>query len=99
MRLIDADEFKKQLENADEYTELAEVIEMLDNAPTVIWCSETPEGLPLMDMRERPQGEWVMITEPDGFIHSKCSVCNQFNDWGDVPFCPWCGADMRGEKK
>lgn len=46
---------------------------------------------------ERPHGKWIMVTEPDGFTHSKCSNCNQFNDWGDVPFCPWCGADMRGE--
>lgn len=35
MRLIDADAFKEQLENAYEYTELSEVIEMLDNAPAV----------------------------------------------------------------
>ena len=35
MRLIDADAFKEQLENAYEYTELSEVIKMLDNAPTV----------------------------------------------------------------
>lgn len=40
-RLIDADAFKKQLEESYEYTELSEVIEMLDNASTV----------------ERPQGE------------------------------------------
>lgn len=45
---------------------------------------------------ERPQGKWIMVTEPDGFIHSKCSNCNRFNDWGDVPFCPWCGANMKG---
>ena len=35
VRLIDAEAFKKQLEDAYEYTELAEVIEMLDNAPTI----------------------------------------------------------------
>lgn len=35
MRLIDADAFREQLNSAYEYTELGEVIEMLDNAPTV----------------------------------------------------------------
>lgn len=35
MRLIDADAFREQLDRAYEYTELGEVIEMLDNAPTV----------------------------------------------------------------
>ena len=48
---------------------------------------------------QRPQGKWIMITEYDGFLHSKCSNCNQFNDWGDVPFCPWCGAEMIGGSK
>lgn len=47
---------------------------------------------------KRPHGKWIWITEPDGFLHSKCSRCNQFNDWGDVAYCPWCGAEMRGEK-
>lgn len=48
----------------------------------------------------RRTGKWIMITETDGFMHSKCDQCNQFNDWGDVPFCPWCGAKMvRGEEE
>lgn len=48
---------------------------------------------------ERPQGEWLIIEEPDGLIHAKCSNCNQFNDWGDVAYCPWCGAKMKGAKE
>lgn len=27
-----------------------------------------------------------------------CSNCNQSNHWDEVPYCPWCGADMRGEE-
>ena len=28
-----------------------------------------------------------------------CSNCNQANNWGEVPFCPWCGSDMRGNEE
>ena len=27
-----------------------------------------------------------------------CSNCNQSNHWGEVPFCPWCGARMVNEE-
>lgn len=54
MRLIDADAFKEQLESAYEYTELGEVIEMLDNAPTVVNENLTTE---------RPHGEWIPVSE------------------------------------
>jgi len=81
--------------------------EMIDNAPTIFNCNtcknmgnerecvDCHDYSNYVHYEKRPQGEWIMITEYDGFIHAKCSVCNQFNDWGDVPFCPWCGADMR----
>ena len=49
----------------------------------------------------RPQGEWVSADDD----HIKCSVCGEcgiHNDWYEcnyyTPFCPNCGADMRGEK-
>lgn len=66
MRLIDADAFREQLNSAYEYTELGEVIEMLDNAPTVEITEEQAIDklhetgwLPMHDkeMTERPQGE------------------------------------------
>lgn len=65
-RLIDADALKKQLEESYEYTELSEVIEMLDNASTVDITEEQAIDklhetgwLPRHDkeMTERSQGE------------------------------------------
>ena len=76
-----------------------EAIEILKKAtlfePT-LENRDYPEAfdLAIKALEERPQGKWIWITEPDGFLHSKCSRCNQFNDWGDVPYCPWCGAKM-----
>ena len=38
------------------------------------------------------------IDSNDKYRHRRyCSNCNQTNSWGEVPFCPWCGADMRGD--
>ena len=60
MRLIDADVLKKTLceeYEAREHYIGEKMIQAIDNAPTIIWCSQTSEGLPLMDMRVKPQSE------------------------------------------
>lgn len=54
------------------------------------------------DVREqRPKGEWI---DKDGWSH--CSNCEKYatphNNGCEIepchtPFCPWCGADMRGD--
>ena len=31
------------------------------------------------------------------YTRAVCSECNQANTWGEVPFCPWCGARMIDE--
>ena len=111
MRLINADALKKTFENACIYglpmNELyGAILKIIDNAPTVIWCSETPEGLPLMDMRERPQGEWVYTDKEDkeegygGYCFvCKCDMPIGMNDWKqeyyESNFCPNCGAEMK----
>lgn len=51
------------------------------------------------------KGEWIQNEKTfedlsgsiETYTRSTCSVCNQANDWGEVPYCPWCGARM--EKK
>ena len=42
----------------------------------------------------RPHGEWIPDPEVNVFI--RCSVCNELETW-KYPFCPHCGADMRGD--
>ena len=48
------------------------------------------------------QGEWIRSEETfedlsgsfETYTRSTCSICNQANGWGEVPYCPWCGAKM-----
>jgi hypothetical protein len=55
---------------------------------------------------ERPQGEWIpeenTFTDLNGIIETytrfKCSICNQGQNFGEYPFCCWCGAKMEGIK-
>ena len=96
-----------------EYGEKAKFLQdfcqkLIDNAPTVIWCSETPEGLPLMDLRERPQGRWIQteIIDDDSEYGvnddaSECSNCKHIESshyWTTTyyHYCPNCGARMKG---
>ena len=90
MRLIDADAFKKQLEESYEYTELSEVVEMLDNAPTVESDYEWGYSEGVHDT-ERPQGEWI---EDSGNI--ACSQCHTIWLYRRTDFCPNCGERMKG---
>ena len=100
MRLGDLDALKEKLSDKNYITYTHEygdaipvewVMNAIDNTPTIIWCSETSDGLPLMDLRPRPQGEWKL----HGMIYY-CSVCGHDYEQGGNNFCGNCGAKMKG---
>ena len=100
MRLIDADDLKEK-SYRDEVGISVVTVEAIDNAPTIIWCSKNSDGLPLMDLRPRPQGEWILSDFTGRYYCSVCgndSLCHLLNET-EPYFCSFCGADMRGEKK
>lgn len=111
MRLIDADELKKVLCEEYEAREhyIGEImLKAIDNAPTIIWCSETSEGYPLMDLRPREEGYWMVTAEDTEGIHRiQCPFCNyeKGTDFASLitvtfekfpPFCEKCGAALKG---
>ena len=64
MRLIDADKLKVAIKEKlgiylDGTLNNRLLFGLIDNAQTVIYCSETSDGLPLMDLRPRPKGEYI----------------------------------------
>jgi hypothetical protein len=50
--------------------------------------------------REERRGEWVnsRYSPNYGEYEEQCSYCNEWSAAYGKPFCPNCGADMRGEK-
>lgn len=114
MRLIDADALKEAIENHFDMLDAYfpnKFIEEIDNARTIIWCNQTSDGVPMMDLRGTPKGEWEeshiyscgkILKGRNDVIEHKCSVCKRWSiKWdGTIPdnFCSHCGADMRGEK-
>lgn len=99
MRLIDADALKKEVKTLfcpDGYKIM--MLERIDSAPAVIKCSMTSDGLPLMDLRPRPQGEWVYEEKKISYAlfgYYVCSVCGEHYA-NNTNFCPNCGAKMKG---
>ena len=109
MRLIDADALTKEVNDNKELSEAERVyIEgILLNAPTIIKCGITSDGLPLMDLTPRPHGEWIYDSD-------NIPICNQCEEialqriFVKVPgliqdvkmvhsnFCPHCEAQMTG---
>ena len=51
--------------------------------------------------RKQSEGEWIEFPidnyegEPSG-LYYVCSVCHEENGFEDKPFCPNCGAKMKG---
>ena len=96
MRLIDADKLKAEWEEPD----------ALGGAYTAYHFIASIDAQPTADVRENVHGEWIEI--PDEVFAStyKCSVCGcaPLSDGYDAdyvlsPYCPNCGAEMRGEQE
>jgi len=59
---------------------------------------------PSADVRENARGEWIRRdSRYVGWISFDCSVCGETLELdretsNDFKYCPFCGADMRGEE-
>jgi hypothetical protein len=99
-RYIDADAFSEKMkrqycENCDNYQGMR-----CKACPNGDWLDDLYDQ-PTADVRENVKGKWIV--ESVDLFHGEevgesyiCSVC--FKDAFDkFDFCPYCGADMRGE--
>lgn len=99
MRLIDADALLEELNQLNTYTYtkdinggkltfqvygIGDVGRLITKMPTVT-LDDT-----------RPRGRWIMHDDEILGLSCECSAC-YIETCGDTPFCPNCGADMRGE--
>ena len=79
-------------------------IESLDKRFDAIPMEQTTEILLLRrDLRDlpsvdRPSGHWI-YKRMRGIKTCKCSECLTSYGCMDTPYCPNCGADMRGEEE
>lgn len=91
MRLIDADELKEALEDYEAYSDVIPkaVYDIIGNAETIIPFASVETQT--MIEYERPQGEW----KSEGYFVF-CDYCGSSNGNNKTPFCPYCGAEMKG---
>ena len=45
---------------------------------------------------DRPQGEWIIEIDANGYTYGRCSICGMKQYAGQLNFCPDCGAKMKG---
>lgn len=78
------------------YEDAKDVIDLIDNAPTIkpycYFCGQAEHGREV----ERPQGEWIMDREhtKNPLLWYKCNLCGVYHS--PTHFCPQCGAKMKG---
>ena len=96
MRLIDADALRKEIrelpnENTDYF-----YLDLVDREVVQALISEAPTV-------ERPSGIWIdtdVTYEDTGDVERRCSNCKHGDRQSPsaiVPYCWYCGADMRKE--
>ena len=89
--------------DGEDWIRTSEVKQSLNDVPTVeAYTSEdlakyisTTEDL-VREKLERPQGEWIAKEETPASVSYYCSVCKA-EGVPITPFCPWCGAYMKGD--
>ena len=90
MRLIDADALNEKIEKLIGYSLSYEaILNAIDNAETIIPFASVETQT--MIEYERPQGEW----KSEGYFVF-CDYCGSSNGNNKTPFCPYCGAEMKG---
>lgn len=71
-----------------------EIIEYLKSIRTLFENGK----LAIKALEERPKGKWIEERDKRGhLITRKCPICKAFHDGMIIKFCPYCGADMRGD--
>ena len=85
-------------EGADIISQTIEQISNKVNEDTELWCICEMAKMYMQGVKPvyplRSQGEWLPIEDEDFVV--KCSVCGV--ESFKTPFCPRCGADMRGKE-
>ena len=94
-----------------DYIELPDLINVIDNAPTVDAYTEDDVKTAIKEGHkvgyemakakfERPQGEWIeYFDSSSGFTWRTCSRCMFEDGKKYYKFCPNCGAYMRGGRE
>ena len=86
--------------------EMAKVIERTEQIARDAHCGLPSPTMYAKDLywkgyRRQSEGEWVKVAAyNDGVLNTaKCSVCKTFQPvgcWDYYPYCPHCGAHMKG---
>lgn len=77
---------------------------VIDNAPTVdtTFREAVAYECGQKSVEERPKGKWIRTGSlGNGNAHYECSNCHYGDEHAEsqeVPYCWYCGADMRGEE-
>ena len=80
---------------ADEFSEVDE-----NGLHSERWCGIMDAKQIIINtpfVSDRPQGEWIIEIDANGYTYGRCSICGMKQYAGQLNFCPNCGANMKGD--
>lgn len=86
------------------YIDTDKLIKFANNSKDKTIDANDIARFPTADVRENVRGEWIRRdSRYVGWISFDCSVCGETLELdretsNDFKYCPFCGADMRGDK-
>lgn len=101
------DDYIKREDVINELNKLCDRVCQYSKAQRKVMCGACPLGdaftviedeIPAADVRENVRGAWELDDDCDVYELWRCSVCSTGIFDHRYDFCPFCGADMRGEK-
>lgn len=85
------------------YIDVDKLIEFANNTILMSIDANDIARFPTEDVAPIKHGHWKEVYDKDGdpFFRRKfyCSVCNDWQTYGELDYCPNCGAKMDGKGK
>ena len=80
---------------SDRLLKESDVLQIAFQLPYVV-ISAFADAVKALPSADKPQGEWIIEIDANGYTYGRCSICGMRQYAGQLNFCPDCGAKMKG---
>lgn len=79
---------------SDRLLKESDVLKIAFQLPLVV-NSAFADAVKALPSADKPQGEWIIEIDANGYTYGRCSICGMKQYAGQLNYCPDCGSRMR----